>query len=208
MPTNYLIKRGGRYSLRRKIPQDLRKHYGRVEIVRALGTSDPDEAKRRVREKAVQMDREFDAIRARLNPPAPVLRTFRVPVKVHDPEAGEDIWSGKTVPVALNIAGGQTRAQPREELEAEEEFNGYASEDMSDPDEEPEPPSPAQVPRRQGSTAVQCVLARPEGHGSRAAHLADQNPDASRRKVSGFQPRGGATTGGQATQHPSRTYRR
>lgn len=40
-----LVRRGARYSIRRRIPLDLVEHYGRAEIVRALGTADPKEAR-------------------------------------------------------------------------------------------------------------------------------------------------------------------
>jgi hypothetical protein len=40
----HLIKRSSRYSIRRKVPVDLQSHYGRTEIVKALGTSDRREA--------------------------------------------------------------------------------------------------------------------------------------------------------------------
>lgn len=65
--TNHLLKRGGSYSVRRKVPADLVDRLGRKEIVRSLGTKDPVEAKRRVREASVQIDREFDAARAAIN---------------------------------------------------------------------------------------------------------------------------------------------
>ncbi|WP_371130467.1 DUF6538 domain-containing protein [Phenylobacterium sp.] len=48
MPTGLIRREGGRYSTRRRIPLALVPSYGgKSEIVRALGTSDPAEAKRR-----------------------------------------------------------------------------------------------------------------------------------------------------------------
>jgi hypothetical protein len=64
--TNHLVKRGSRYSIRRKIPADLQAHYERKEIVRALGTSDPAEARTRCREESVKLDKEFEAVRQAL----------------------------------------------------------------------------------------------------------------------------------------------
>ncbi|ELW9448955.1 tyrosine-type recombinase/integrase [Burkholderia cenocepacia] len=64
--TNHLLRRGSRYYVRRKVPADLVEHLGKREIVRALGTPDPTEARRIVREASVQIDREFDAARAAL----------------------------------------------------------------------------------------------------------------------------------------------
>jgi hypothetical protein len=68
-----LIRRGGRYSIRRVIPLDLQPHYGRREIVRALGTADPKEAKRLHALARVSLDREFDAARKAADeaPPRP-----------------------------------------------------------------------------------------------------------------------------------------
>jgi integrase len=65
--TNHLLKRGATYSIRRKVPADLVDHLKRREIVRSLGTKDPAEARRRVREASVQIDREFDEARAAMN---------------------------------------------------------------------------------------------------------------------------------------------
>ncbi|KVF78907.1 hypothetical protein WS75_06425 [Burkholderia sp. FL-7-2-10-S1-D7] len=64
--TNHLLRRGSRYYVRRKVPADLVEHLQRREIVRALGTSDPAEARRIVREASVQIDQEFDAARSAL----------------------------------------------------------------------------------------------------------------------------------------------
>ena len=65
MPTG-LIRRGGRYSIRRRIPLDLVDQYGgRAEIVRALGTSDFQVAKRKLPIWWADLDREFDAFRAK-----------------------------------------------------------------------------------------------------------------------------------------------
>lgn len=66
MPTG-LIRRGGAYSLRRRIPLDLIAAYGgRKEIVRALGTNDFAEAKRTHARLWVELDEEFGARRASL----------------------------------------------------------------------------------------------------------------------------------------------
>lgn len=65
MPTG-LIRRGGAYSLRRRIPKDLSSVYqDRKEIVRALGTNERDEAKRRHAIAWVELDREFAEARLR-----------------------------------------------------------------------------------------------------------------------------------------------
>ncbi|WP_411703577.1 DUF6538 domain-containing protein [Edaphovirga cremea] len=45
----HLLKRGSRYSFRRKIPTSLISHYQRIEIIKSLRTSNRDEAMRFVR---------------------------------------------------------------------------------------------------------------------------------------------------------------
>src|SRR5471032_1598533 len=64
-----LLRRGARYSIRVRIPADLVPVYGKSEIVRALGTSDPAEAKRLCRAEGVKLDAEFTAKRAVLTRP-------------------------------------------------------------------------------------------------------------------------------------------
>lgn len=67
MPTG-LIRRGARYSIRRRIPLDLVDHYGKAEVTRALGTSDPKEARKLVPQVWAALDAEFDAVRVSLSP--------------------------------------------------------------------------------------------------------------------------------------------
>ncbi|HEX3633942.1 MAG TPA: DUF6538 domain-containing protein, partial [Paraburkholderia sp.] len=63
--TNYLLKRGSLYHFRRKVPLKLQAYFGRKEINKALGTSDPNEAKVLCREEAVRHDLAFaEAYRA------------------------------------------------------------------------------------------------------------------------------------------------
>lgn len=77
MPTG-LIRRGAAYSLRRRIPNDLIHAFGgRREIVRALGTNDREEAKRRHAVAMVALNQEFDAMRPQATsapsaPPVPL----------------------------------------------------------------------------------------------------------------------------------------
>lgn len=53
---NYLIRRGARYSYRRRYPTDVAAVLGRTEFVQALGTSDPVEAARLSRRVSVEFD--------------------------------------------------------------------------------------------------------------------------------------------------------
>lgn len=76
-----LIRRGGRYSIRRRVPVDLVEHLGKVEITRTLDTADPKEARRLLPIRWVAMDQEFDrerlirdAVKSRPSP-APAQRT-------------------------------------------------------------------------------------------------------------------------------------
>ncbi|HKR44038.1 MAG TPA: site-specific integrase [Paraburkholderia sp.] len=74
----HLIRRGGRYSIRRRVPSDLISVVGKQEFVRALGTADRAEAVRRCRLEGVRMDNEWAALRGEsaaasviAQPPAP-----------------------------------------------------------------------------------------------------------------------------------------
>lgn len=67
-----LIRRDGRYSTRKVIPVDLQPHYGRREIVRALGTSDPAAAERAHLDMLRAFETEFDAARMELNAQAEI----------------------------------------------------------------------------------------------------------------------------------------
>ena len=62
----HLFKRGSRYYIRRRIPTDLIEHYGRKEIVRALGTSERREAVRLCRLEGVNIDQQFAEARSRI----------------------------------------------------------------------------------------------------------------------------------------------
>lgn len=62
MPTG-LQKRGSRYYLRRRVPEDLIERLGRREITLALGTSDPKEARRRLTKEWSLLDDEWERLR-------------------------------------------------------------------------------------------------------------------------------------------------
>jgi len=62
----HLIRRAGRYYIRRRVPQDLIAHYGKAEVNKALGTADPKAAAKLCRAEAVRLDQEWDAARAAL----------------------------------------------------------------------------------------------------------------------------------------------
>ena len=65
MPTG-LIRRGARYSVRRRVPLDPVKHYGRKEITRALDTADPKEARKLLPLAWAALDIEFERARTSL----------------------------------------------------------------------------------------------------------------------------------------------
>jgi integrase len=58
-----LIRRGGAYSARLRVPADLVERIGRKELTKGLGTSDPHEAKRKVRAVVDEWLRHFDYLR-------------------------------------------------------------------------------------------------------------------------------------------------
>jgi integrase len=67
----YLVRRNGRYSYRRRIPNDLIELYGKEFITKALGTADRREAERLARAMSVEHDNEFTARRTDLSSPSP-----------------------------------------------------------------------------------------------------------------------------------------
>lgn len=62
---SHLVRRGAAYSARMRVPLDLIEIVGKRELTKALGTSDPNEAKRRVHVVVAAWQREFDDLRAR-----------------------------------------------------------------------------------------------------------------------------------------------
>ncbi|SEN86750.1 Site-specific recombinase XerD [Gemmobacter aquatilis] len=62
---SHLFRRGAAYSARIRVPLDLVEVIGRKELVKALGTSDLAEAKRRLHPVIANWHREFDDMRAR-----------------------------------------------------------------------------------------------------------------------------------------------
>lgn len=63
---SYIIRRGASYYARVRVPLDLVETLGRQELVKALGTKDEHEAKRRMWPVVDAWFREFDDLRARL----------------------------------------------------------------------------------------------------------------------------------------------
>lgn len=61
-----LQKRGSRYFLRVKVPTDLRSTVSKREIRKALGTSEPREALKRVRQASAEIDTMFEALRGKV----------------------------------------------------------------------------------------------------------------------------------------------
>ena len=61
----HLERRGSRYSIRRKIPKDLVAHYGKTIYTKALGTSDFTKARKLCRALSVELDQEWDSVRAK-----------------------------------------------------------------------------------------------------------------------------------------------
>ncbi|MCG9040039.1 DUF6538 domain-containing protein [Laribacter hongkongensis] len=73
--TNYLTRRSGVYYFRRKIPLALQSIIGRKEVCFSLGTKDSKEAERLARERAVALDRDWEAIRLLgISPPVSAAR--------------------------------------------------------------------------------------------------------------------------------------
>ncbi|WP_411837037.1 DUF6538 domain-containing protein [Paracoccus sp. ME4] len=62
---SHLMRRGASYSARIRVPLDLIEVIGKKELVRALGTTEEAEAKRRLWPVIAGWHREFDDLRAR-----------------------------------------------------------------------------------------------------------------------------------------------
>jgi integrase len=58
---DYLIRRNGRYSYRRRYPSEVAEVIGRTEFVKALGTADRTEAARLARQVSVKFDNECES---------------------------------------------------------------------------------------------------------------------------------------------------
>jgi hypothetical protein len=78
----HLHRRGNRYYIRRRVPLDLVPHYKRLELTKALGTSDYTEAKALCRRADVQLDDEFNAIRHGVPTQAPMPPATAAPTVV------------------------------------------------------------------------------------------------------------------------------
>lgn len=81
----HLIRRGGRYYIRRRVPQDLIAHYGKGEVNKALGTADPKAAAKLCRAEAVRLDQEWDATRASLTATPDALPASSQPSSITNP---------------------------------------------------------------------------------------------------------------------------
>lgn len=64
---SYLLRRGASYYARVRVPIDLTEIVGKNELVKALGTKDETEAKRRMWPLVEEWNRQFDDIRSRRN---------------------------------------------------------------------------------------------------------------------------------------------
>lgn len=91
MPTG-LIRRGARYSIRRRVPLDLVQHYGgKAEVTQALGTADPKIARKLLPLKWAALEREFDALRVSIAS-NPALATLPLPPKAKAAPKVKDRW--------------------------------------------------------------------------------------------------------------------
>ncbi len=72
---DYLVQRGGDrrhrlFYVRYPVPKDLQPHFGKSQIVKPLGTADPQEAKARSRAVIVEIEATLAAARSGLLTPA------------------------------------------------------------------------------------------------------------------------------------------
>ncbi len=127
MPTG-LIRRGGAYSLRRRVPKDLLPAYeGRKEIVRALGTKDREEAKRLHALAWVALDQEFAAARQHHfeDPNAHILAKLR---QIEEARARFPSPPQSTTGEEVEYALAKMAEDSAQELQEEIEYEGRAFE--------------------------------------------------------------------------------
>ena len=66
VPTySHLVRRGAVYWLRRRVPTDISPHVPFAEWKESLGTTDLEEAKRRLRMRLVEIDKEISSVRSK-----------------------------------------------------------------------------------------------------------------------------------------------
>lgn len=126
MPTGLLRREGGRYSTRRRVPTALIPHYrGRADIVRALGTSDPIEARRRHTLMWQALTDEFDAAARVVDAAAAVAASRPTPVPhvltEHDIESVE-FWAQDSLAEEFDPerrGAAEARSALRDQWEAE-----------------------------------------------------------------------------------------
>lgn len=67
MPTGLQRREGGRYSIRRRVPEDLVEAFGKKELTKALGTSDPKQARLLLPVFWSAYDQMFEQARAKIS---------------------------------------------------------------------------------------------------------------------------------------------
>lgn len=92
---DYLIRRDGRYSYRRRYPREVAEALKRSEFVKALGTADPKEAARLARAVSVQFDNECEkALRELAEAPATTSEAeLTVDARPSNAEVAKDVLS-------------------------------------------------------------------------------------------------------------------
>jgi hypothetical protein len=81
---DYLIRRNGRYSYRRRYPNEVAILLKRTEFVQALGTADPKEAARLARAVSVQFDNQCELALREL---------IKTPAMASEPPSGDQVQS-------------------------------------------------------------------------------------------------------------------
>lgn len=112
----HLQLRGNIYWLRVRVPDEIRPLLGKLEVRRSLKTSDPAEAKRRVRIERIKVEAEFDDARRKLV----ASRTAQQPGGGQAPELTEEqVWTLAT-----------RWFVQQEKRNAERAFDGSSEEDL------------------------------------------------------------------------------
>lgn len=93
----YVQKRGNKYGVRLRVPDDLREILGKGEVTRSLGTGDPVAAKKKYHEICAEVEAEFSAARERTKPTMPPLLSEEMAANLVDAYFREQIYQEEAV---------------------------------------------------------------------------------------------------------------
>lgn len=91
----YVQKRGNKYGVRIRVPDDLREVLQKREVTRSLGTGDPQKAKVAYHKVCAEIEADFSAARESLAPSEPALLTEETAASLIEVYFREQIYQGE-----------------------------------------------------------------------------------------------------------------